>query len=165
MSNRHEQFLTLYQTFRHKDQAEFYKARHAEFEKARRQAIILTGVLMFLTAMVSVLTTTDLFWPKPVWAVLSVILPALSTAFTAYNSLFAFEPQSKLYQDAYRALHKAEASVYDLRQAADEADYKARLEAYVNQVEEIFRKEQGQWGQLINEIKSAEPPKQKEPEN
>lgn len=162
MSNRQKQFLNLYKTFRHDDQVRWYKARHAEFEKATKQAVILAGALMFLTAMVSVLTTTNLFWPKPVWAVLSVILPALSTAFTAYNSLFAFEQQSKFYQDAYRALHKAEASVYELRQAANEADHEARLEAYVNQVEEVFRKEQGQWGQLISEIKPVEPPKSKE---
>jgi hypothetical protein len=162
MSNLYEQFLTLYKTFRHDDQVNWYKGRHEEFGKARKQGVILTGILMFLTAMASVLTTTNLFWPKPVWAVLSVVLPALSTALTAYLSLFAFEQQSKLYQDAFHALHKAEASVYDLKQATNEADYKARLEAYVNQVEEIFRKEQGQWGQLISEMKPVEPPKPKE---
>jgi len=160
MSNRHEQFLDIYKNYRHDDQARFYKARHSEFEKARRQTVILTGALMFLTAMVSVLSAASIR-PKPFWVVLGVILPALSTAFTAYNSLFAFDQQSKLYQDAFRALHKAEASVYDLKQAANETDYKAGLETYINQVEEIFRKEQGQWGQLISEMKTAEPPKLK----
>jgi len=158
MNNRHEQFLSLYQTCRHKDQAGFYRARCAEFERARRQAIITAGVLMFLTAMVSILTTTDLFLPKWGWATLSVLFPALSTALTAYNSLFGFEQQLKLYQDASRALSRAEADAYGLRQAADEADYPNRLEAYVKQVEEILRKEQGQWGQLTSEVKPAEPP-------
>ena len=161
MDNRHEQFLNLYQTCRHKDQAVFYKARCAEFERARRQAIITAGVLMFLTAMVSILTTTDLFWPKWVWAALSVFFPALSTALTAYNSLFAFEQQLKLYQDASRALSRAEADAYGLRQASDEAGYPKRIEAYVKQVEEILRKEQGQWGQLTSEVKLAEAPESK----
>jgi len=154
--NRHEQFLNLYQTCRHKDQAGFYKARCVEFNRARRQAIITAGVLMFLTAMVSILTTTDLFLPKWGWAALSVFFPALSTALTAYNSLFAFEQQLKIYQDAFRAMHRAEADAYQLRQAADEADYPNRVEAYVEQVEEILRKEQSQWGQLTSEIKLVE---------
>jgi hypothetical protein len=164
MNNRHEQFLSLYQTCRHKDQDSFYKSRHAEFERARRQAIITAGVLMFLTAMVSILTTTDLFWPKWVWAVLSVLFPALSTALTAYNSLFAFEQQSKLYQDAIHALRSAETDTYGLQQAANEADYLKRLEAYVNKVEEILRKEQGQWGQLTAEVKVAGPSASERPD-
>jgi len=65
----------------------------------------------------------------------------------------------KLYKDASRGLHRAEADAYGLRKSADEADYLKKIEAYVNQVEGIFRKEQGQWGQLISEIKPAEPPK------
>jgi len=151
MNNRHEQFLNLYQIHRHKNQAGYYRSRSAEFERARRQAIISAGVLMFLTAMVSTLATTDLFWPKWVWALLGVFFPALSTALTTYNSLFAFEQQSKLYQDASLALHRAEADAYGLRQAAGGADYPNKIEAYVNQVEEIFRKEQSQWGQLTRE--------------
>ena len=161
-NNRREQFLNLYQIHRHKDQANFYRARCAEFERARRQAIITAGVLMFLTAIVSMLTASNLYGPKWLWAVLGVLFPSLSTALTAYNSLFAFEQQSKLYQDAANALHRAEADAYGLLQAADETEYPKRLEAYVNQVEEIFRKEQGQWGQLTSEIKSVEPQKPKE---
>jgi hypothetical protein len=164
MNNRHEQFLSLYQNCRHKEQDGFYKSRHAEFESARRQAIITAGVLMFLTAMVSILTTTDLFWPKWVWAVLAVFFPALSTALTAYNTLFAFEQQSKLYQDASRALRSAETDTSGLQQAANEADYLKGLEAYVNKVEEILRKEQGQWGQLSSEIKVAGPPASERPD-
>jgi hypothetical protein len=158
MSNRHEQFLSLYKASRHDDQAAFYKARFDEFEKARKQAVILSGVLMSLSVMASLLTTLNVFGPKSMWAVLSVVLPALSTAFAAYNSLYAFEQQSKLYRDAYLALHKAAAGVYGLQSAANnEADYQAGLKTYVTQVEEIFRKEQGQWGQLISEIKFVEP--------
>lgn len=156
MDNRHEQFLNLYQTCRHKDQAGFYQARCVEFERARRQAIITAGVLMLLTTMVSIFTATGLFWQKWVWATLGVFLPALSTALTAYNSLFGFEQQLKLYHDASRALHRAEADAYGLRQAVDEADYPDRIETYVKQVEEILRKEQGQWGQLTSEIKLIE---------
>jgi hypothetical protein len=158
MNNRDKQFLTLYQENRHKDQAGFYRARHTEFEKAHRQAIIMTGLLMFLASVASFLTTNPLFGETWMWAVLATVFPALSTALTAYNSIFAFEQQSKLYQDALSALHKAAANAYELQQATDEADYQSKLAAYVAQVEEILRREQGQWGQLISQLKPVEAP-------
>jgi hypothetical protein len=91
-------------------------------------------------------------------AVLAVSLPAISAALTAYNGLYSFESQSKLYRDALNALGEAEAIGYDAEQATD-TEAEAEITAYVNQVEEIFRKEQGQWGQLISEIKPVEPQK------
>lgn len=161
MDNRREQFLNLYQTHRHKDQIGFYQGRGEEFGRARRQAIVAAGVLMLLTAMVSIFTATDILLPKWAWAALSVFFPALSTALTAYNSLFAFDQQLKLYKDASRALHSAEAEAYGLRKSLIEADGQKKIEAYVNQVEEILRKERSQWGQLISEIDPVEPPKSK----
>jgi hypothetical protein len=55
-------------------------------------------------------------------------------------------------------LGEAEAIGYDVEHATS-AEAEAELAAYVNHVEEIFRKEQGQWGQLISEIKPVESPK------
>ena len=158
MDNHNEQFLTLYKEHRHEDQAKFYKARNTEFNKARNQAILLAGVLMFLASIAAFLTTNDLIQPKWLLAVLAAVLPALSTALAAYNSLFAFEQQAKLYQDALYALHKADANAYELQQATDEADYQSKLAAYVTHVEEILRREQGQWGQLISHLKPVEAP-------
>ena len=156
MNNQQKQFLSLYQTYRHDDQIEFYDLRSEEFEKANTQAIYLTATLMILTAIVSLLIAASLFEPKWVLAVLGVFLPALSTALTAYTTLCSFEPQSKLYRDALNALRKAKASALEPELATD-IDVDAKLAAYVNQVEEIFRKEQGQWGQLISEIKPVDP--------
>jgi hypothetical protein len=117
---------------------------------------------MFLTAMVSILAISNLFWPRWVWAVLGVFFPALSTALTAYNSLFGFEQQSKLYRDASHALRRVEADIHglqprELQPGADDSDYLLRLERYVKQVEEILRKEQGQWGQMSSEVRTVEP--------
>jgi hypothetical protein len=155
MSDQQKQFLALYRACRHKDQAGFYRMRSEEFETAHNQAIYVAAALMALTAITSYLTAANLVEPK--WAaVLGVFLPALSAALTAYNSLYSFESQSKLYRDALSALGEAEAIGYDAEQAT-EAEVK--ITAYVNQVEDIFRKEQGQWGQLISEIKPVESPK------
>jgi conflict system pore-forming effector with SLATT domain len=159
MSDRHQQFLNLYHAHRHKEQTGWYEGRCAEFERARRQAIYTAGILMLLTTITSIFATTGLLLPTWVWATLSVFFPAISTALTAYNSLFAFEQQLKLYKDAYRGLHRAEADAYKAQKSADEADYHKKIEAYVSQVEEIFRKERGQWGQLISEIKPVDPPR------
>jgi hypothetical protein len=162
VNDQQKQFLALYRAFRHKDQARFYRMRSEEFEKAHNQAVYVAAALMALTAIVSYLTTANLVEPK--WAaVLGVFLPALSAALTAYNSLYSFESQSKLYRDALNALGEAEAIGYDAEQATG-ADSEAKLTAYVNQVEEIFRKEQGQWGQLISELKPVEPPGPKPPD-
>jgi hypothetical protein len=78
---------------------------------------------------------------KTTFAILAIALPALSTAIVGYGALYAFEQQQKLYLDAVRALHNARAVG-----AADPA-------AYVQTVEEIFEREQAQWGQIIGEIK------------
>jgi hypothetical protein len=150
VSDLQKQFLALYRACRHKDQAGFYRMRSEEFEKARNQAIYLTAVLMALTATTS-LTAAELFGPK--WAaVLSVFLPALAAAITAYNSLYSFETQSKLYLDALNALGETEETGYDAEQTAG-AEAEVKIAAYVDQVEGILRKEQSQWGQLIGESK------------
>jgi SMODS and SLOG-associating 2TM effector domain 1 len=158
MGNRNEQFLNLYQTHRHEEQADWYQGRSLEFKSARRQAVITAGVLMLLTTIISVMTAANLFALKWVWATLSILFPALSTALTAYNSLFAFEQQLKLYNDASRGLVKARDDAKKLRKSTDDADYQKKVEDYVGKIEGIFSKEQGQWGQLINEIKPVEPP-------
>jgi ABC-type multidrug transport system fused ATPase/permease subunit len=149
MSDQQKQFLALYRACRHKNQSGFYRARSEEFEKARNQAIYVAAVLMTLTAITSL--AADLVGPK--WAaLLGVFLPALSAALTAYSSLYSFESQSKLYQDALNALGGAEEIGYDAEQA-NGAEAEVKIAAYVNQVEDVLRKEQGQWGQLISEIK------------
>ncbi len=162
MNKRQEQFLSLYLENRHKDQAAYYRSRHREFDRARSQAIILSGVLMFLASIVSLLAANDMFGEKWIWAILGVFFPALSAALTSYSSLYSFEQQAKLYQDASFALHRIEASAVDLNRAADDADKEAKLEAYVTQVEEILRSEQGQWGQLISQLKPLDVPRKTE---
>src|SRR5690242_4721550 len=129
MSDQQKQFLGIYSAFRHKDQLGFYRRRSEEFEKAHDQAIYIAAALMALTAVISFLTAAN--WGKSKWtSVLGVLLPALSAALTAYNSLYSFESQSKLYQDALNALSEAEATGYEAEQAidAETPDAKAKVE-------------------------------------
>jgi hypothetical protein len=162
MSQRNKQFMSLYQKYRFEDQRGFYDRTSKEFKAAHQQVISLTGVIMIFTAAVSALTAavTSSDW-KPVLAILAVVFPALSTALSAYNELFAFERQSKLYQDAEKALHHALAGAPDLKPGISDSDYDGAVGVYVNVIEGIFRKEQGQWGQLESQAKTVELPAEK----
>ncbi len=157
MSERDEQFLTLYQQYRFEDQRGWYESRRAEFEAAYSQVITLTGLLLVLAATTAALAAANVGELKILWAVRAVVFPALSTALSAYNGLYAFERQTKIYQDAANMMHHARSYAPDLKPGITEAGYRRALSAYVNKVEGILRKEQGQWGQLVSEIEPTEP--------
>lgn len=157
MSKRDEQFLALYQQYRFEDQRGWYKRRHAEFEAVHGQVVTLTGLLMVLAGTVAALAAAGVGGLNALWAVLAVVLPALSMALSAYNGLYAFERQTKLYRDAANMMHRARADAPDLGPRLGDAGYRRALSDYVEKVEEILRREQGQWGQLVSE-KPIEPP-------
>jgi hypothetical protein len=158
MSERDKQFMALYQQWRFKGQQDWYKSRRTEFETAHSQAMTLSTVLMFLTSLMATLAAANIGGWTHVWALLAIIFPVLSTAISAYNELYAFERQAKLYQDADNALLRARAEAPDLKPELTGIEYQRVLAAYVDHVENVFRTEQGQWGQLVNQLKSAEQP-------
>ena len=158
MTEHDEQFLALYQQYRFEDQRGWYERRRAEFEAAHGQVIALTELLMVLAGAASALAVADVGGLKTLWAVLAVVFPALFTALSAYNGLYAFERQAKLYRDAANMMLHARADAPDLKPGITEADYRQALSVYVNKVEGILRREQGQWGQLTSEIEPIEPP-------
>ncbi len=156
MNKREQQFVELYQKHRYEHQKRFYESRQTEFESARKQAINLSTLLLILAAVAAALAAINVFELKLFWSVLAAIFPLLSTAVSAYDGLYAFERQAKLYQDALNALHRAQVDAPD--EATSGAGYHAALSDYVREVEAVFRREQSQWGQLMSEIKLAEPP-------
>ena len=157
MTEHDQQFLALYRKHRFEDQRAFYDSRRREFETARDQVLWLTAVFMVLTAAVAALASANVGGLKSLWAVLAVAFPALSTALAAYNALYAFERQAKIYGDAANALLRARADSPDLNPAMDDAAFQQALRAHIEQIEQILRTEQAQWGQLIGEIKPVAP--------
>ena len=153
MTERDQQFLALYRKHRFEDQRAFYDSRRREFETARDQVLWLTAVFMVLTAAVAALASANVGGLKSLWSILAVAFPALSTTLSAYNALYAFERQAKIYGDAANALLRARADSPDLKPLMDDAAFQEALGAHVEQVEQILRNEQSQWGQLIGEIK------------
>jgi hypothetical protein len=82
------------------------------------------------------------------WAVAGALLAALAAAVTAFETLIGFPQLEKLYQDAARNLDEARVDWEDV-------DPEVVPEAEVERVEDVFRSERGQWGQLV--VKSAAP--------
>src|SRR5436305_13227732 len=158
MTEGDQQFLALYRKHRFEDQRAFYGSRRREFEHARGEVLWPTAVFMVLTAAVAALASANVGGLKSLWAVLAVAFPALSTALAAYNALYAFERQAKIYGDAANALLRARADSPDLKPVMDDAAFQQALRAHVGQIEQILRSEQAQWGQLIGEIKPVAPP-------
>jgi len=158
MTTRDQQFLALYDLHRLQDQRVFYQNRQKEFDAARDELTWLTALFLVLTAGASALASANLGGLKPVWSTLAVVFPTLSTALAAYNGLYAFERQAKLYGDAANALLRARADAPDVKLPLDDAASHAALSAHVEQVEEILATEQAQWGQLAGEIKPVVPP-------
>jgi hypothetical protein len=151
-----QQFLRLYQKYRYEDQLDFYKRRHGEFTKAQAQAIFLSIGLMFIVCLAGALEQIEVPWLKLTCLLAAAICPILSTAFAAYNTLYAFEQQAKLYQDTLNNLQRARVLLADLEQGLSNDDFAVHLGSYVQTVENIFLAEQGQWGQLAKKMKSAE---------
>lgn len=82
---------------------------------------------------------------------LAAVFPALSTALVAYDGLIAFDRLAKLYGDVVSSVSHVDKPPKDNLQASDVTDYVATVEG-------IFLREQGQWGQLTQDIELQAPP-------
>lgn len=158
MKKRDEQFLELYHHYRYKEQIKYYEERKKGFEKAQNEFINISTVLMILTASMGILSSIDALNFKLGWMVLAIVLPTVSAALSTYNSLYAFERQAKIFQDAALRLHEARTKSPYIQHLEHESDYHEAIAEFVNEVEMVFGEERGQWGLLANEIKGVEPP-------
>jgi SMODS and SLOG-associating 2TM effector domain 1 len=151
VSDRTQELLDLYEDHRVDDQLRFYRDRGRLFDRASAQGAVVAASLLGLTAAVSALAGASTGHTQ-LWAALAAILPALATALAAYNALYAFDQQAKLYDDAVRSLLAARRARPDLQSLEDEQARTAAVRDYVTKVESVLRTEQGQWGQLTSSI-------------
>jgi hypothetical protein len=152
VSVRWEQFIEVYRQARVEDQRDYYERSARKFEAAHRQLLLTSAIVFGLSSAVSLIAGLDVPG-KLLWAILAAILPAFTTALSAYAGLYAFERIAKLYRDAARNLRLAQTS-----ELADTEVKRAVVARYVADVEAIFGKERGQWGQLALEA----PPKEED---
>jgi SMODS and SLOG-associating 2TM effector domain 1 len=153
---RQRQFLSLYGRWRADDQLRWYAARLDEFNRARAQAITLTGILLILTTTSSALAAADAAGQRTLWAVLATLFPALSTALAAYVALHGYHRVAKLYDAAAGSLRGLRVDQPRAPPASEFAEQE-KLGEYVASVEGILRREQGQWGQLASEARRPPP--------
>ncbi|MEV1178534.1 SLATT domain-containing protein [Nonomuraea sp. NPDC049784] len=161
MNERDAQFRALYRELRIDEQRRFYEKRCEEYEQARRQAIALRNGLLILSALAGVAGQFATGAGRATCGVAAAVLAALAGALTAFEALIGFAQLRKLYGDA----------ALNLRTAAldwDAAESEADVAAQVERIEQIFRTENGQWGQLMvqNEVASplsAEPAGEEKP--
>jgi hypothetical protein len=155
VTERVEQFHRLFLALRIEEQRVYYTNRSTEYRRAHEQAVIVRNALLLGAAVAG---GVGPFVPDRVRAVLGVVgavLGALAAAVTAFETLIGFPQLEKLYADAARNLKEA---AIDWREADPDGD----LTAEVERVEDVFRSERGQWGQLI--VRSAaEPPASPKP--
>jgi hypothetical protein len=149
--SRDQQFLDLYKDRRYFDQIAYYEGRQKEFEEAHNEFVILSAILMGLTALMSFLSSFEIENLKIWFALLAVIFPTLSAALSTYTTLYAFERQAKIYHDAFSRLESAEHKLIAASKSRQE------IVDFVNEVEKVFLEERGQWG-LLADIKLPEPP-------
>ena len=142
MTARAEQFLEVYRSARVEDQRAYYEQSAKRFESARRRILLLSSIVFGATATVGLIAGLDVRG-KVVWAALAAILPAITTALAAYDSLYGFERIAKLNRDAARNLRRIEAPTVGQADGSQ-----AAVAAYVASVEQVFERERGQWGQL-----------------
>jgi SMODS and SLOG-associating 2TM effector domain 1 len=158
MSQRDDkQFLELYRVERFEDQLGYYKRTREEFDSAKTEAIIGSILLIFLSGAAGIAAATvDIHWMKLLFLLLAAIFPIFSTALAAYNTLYGFEQQAKLYQDTINNLLHARALAPVPEQNLTEDEFTYRVNDFVQEVENTFQKEQGQWGQLAEHFKPSE---------
>jgi hypothetical protein len=142
MTERERQFVELYRRARVADQWNYYEGKAREFEGAHRELLLGSAILFGLSSTVALVSGIEVPG-KIVWAVLAAVLPAVTTAIAAYEGLFAFQRVAKLYRDAARNLRRTHPPIVD-----DTDTAQAAVDAYVLEVERIFERERGQWGQL-----------------
>lgn len=155
MSDRSRQLLAFYHRHRIDDQLAFYQRRRELFDQATGQALALSAMLLGFSSAAAALAGTDIGWTA-LWAALATILPAASSALAAYNALYAFEQQAKIYGDAIRAVHAASRPGAGPERARGDLDAEANVAALVTGVEAALRQEHAQWGQLTTHIGSAD---------
>jgi hypothetical protein len=149
VSSREEQFLEVYRRARAEDQRGYYERQAARAEAAHRQLLAISAVVFGVSGAVAVLSGVHVPG-KIYWAVLAAVLPAVTTAIAAYEGLMAFERVAKLFRDAARNLRRVRPPILPDGDAAQ-----AAVAAYVAEVEQIFDRERGQWGQLAQEPAAA----------
>jgi len=142
MTDHMTEFHALYGELRIADQKRYYLARRDEYRRAHQQAIFVRNALLVAATLVGVAGQFTDGSARAGVSIAAAVCAALAGVVTAYGALIGFPRLGKLYSDAWVNLAEAEIDWEALDPHGD-------VGAGIDRVEEIFRKENGQWGQLV----------------
>jgi hypothetical protein len=155
MSERNEQLLHFYRQNRIDDNRKFYDVRRDQSDRVIGQGLLISAILLGLATAAGALSGTTVGWATG-WSIIATILPAASTALTAYLALDDPEQQSKIYQDAGRAIRAAARSEQNPHFLPGGHPSEAEIAELVKRVEGALRQRHSQWGRLISLIPIAD---------
>jgi hypothetical protein len=143
MSERADAFSKLYRKARLDHQSGWYHGKRSGYDAATRQGAFASAGFALLSFVTGFLALLDVAAFRDGWGVVGAAAGALSGAAAGYAGLYAFARLAKLYEDAERGLGRI----------TDPLDEQAVLAA-----EAVMQREQGQWGQLTEDLPLAPPP-------
>lgn len=134
----------LYMQQRLNYQADYYRQRVDEFSFNSDRMLLFSAVLMGISTVVS---SSSVFTDWAVLPLVTALLPAFAAAIAAFRSLYQWERQATLYDEAWLALQEARLALPD-EDFIEPGDYQRAFPQLVAQTEEVLRGEASQWGQI-----------------
>lgn len=136
--------VRLYMQQRLNHQANYYRDRVDEFSFNSDRMLLFSAVLMGISTVVS---SSSVFNDWAVLPLVTALLPAFAAAISAFRSLYQWERQATIYEEAWLALQEARLALPD-EDYIEPGDYQRAFPRLVAQTEEVLRGEAGQWGQI-----------------
>ncbi len=138
------QYVQAYKRYRLDEQRRWYGAKARIFERARRQVITVSAVLLVFAACFGALAAADAS-RRSQWAFVAAALAAVGTALTSFEAAFGLERYSRLYDDAQKSLALAAADSPRPGEATRGGDEGERVQEFTDYVERILDDEADTW--------------------
>lgn len=146
----------LYLENRLNHQAQYYQRRIEEFNFNADRMLRISAFLMGLSTVLSSLAIPA---NSRGLAFVTALLPAFAGLVSSFRSLYQWERQSSIYEEAQLALQQAKLALPD-ENYIKARQYSQYFPELVRQTEEVLRAEASQWGQLEKLLPSATLPQQ-----
>ncbi|HML25008.1 MAG TPA: SLATT domain-containing protein [Aggregatilinea sp.] len=132
-------------------QAGYYQRRSDEFNFNADRMLYVSAFIMGISTVVSSLSVVN---DRSILPLVTALLPAFAAAVSAFRSLYQWDRQASLYDEAWVALQQARLTMPD-EDYIEPGDYQRAFPDLVDRTEEILRGEAGQWGQISLPVKAG----------
>jgi hypothetical protein len=131
--------LDLYRRLRFQEQYTWYRDRSDEYETAKRQARLLTALLLLVSATAAPMAAADIGGHHRVWAITVAAAAAGSAAVTSYAAVYQFDTLASSYRRTMDALGSLAPDEPGLDGLAGD------IGAYINSTERVLLDEVEGW--------------------